>query len=116
MPSRVAYLAMALACSLWRFAGVARADEPVVVCSSCHHLRPDAVGPDLRGVIGRRAGAVPGFRYSGPLKRSAIVWTEDVLRRFLRDPQSVVRGNRMVFAGVEDPAQIEAIIAFLRAQ
>ena len=85
-------------------------------CAACHHERSDATGPDLRTVLNRSAGSVAGYRYSNAMKRAKLVWTIDNLRAFLRDPQAVVRGNRMPFPGMTDPAQLEDVIAYLRAE
>jgi len=83
-------------------------------CAACHHDRPDAAGPELRGVVDRVSGTVAGFRYSPAMKRARVVWTLDNLRAFLRDPQGVVRGNRMPISGLTDAQQIEDVLAYLR--
>lgn len=88
-------------------------------CAACH-LREEAtgaqpVGPALRGLAGRRAGSLAGYRYSGPLARSGLVWTAPTLAAFLRDPQAVVPGNRMAFSGLDDEAELQALVAFLLA-
>jgi gluconate 2-dehydrogenase alpha chain len=54
------------------------------------------------------------FTNSNAMKRAKFDWTEDRLRAFLRDPQSVVRGNKMTFSGLSEVAQIEDLIAYLR--
>lgn len=84
-------------------------------CAACHAVAPAALGPDLARVVGRTAGSVPGFRYSGPLKRSALVWTPDRLRAFITDPQSALPGNRMPFSGVTAPVAAD-IVAYLEAE
>ena len=58
---------------------------------------------------------MPGFRYSGPLARSGLVWTAATLAAFLRDPQATVPGNRMAFSGLDDEAELQALLAFLLA-
>jgi cytochrome c len=93
-----------------------RAARAFQLCAACHHDRPDATGPELRTVLNRTSGSVPGFRYSNAMKRAKVVWTVENLRVFLRDPQSFVRGNRMPVSGLSDPAQIEDVLVFLRAQ
>ena len=84
---------------------------------ACHTGEPDALGPDLRGVVGRKAGSVEGFRYSGPMTRSGVVWTPETLRRYLQDPQSVVPGTRMPINGISasDAASIVTYLATLQA-
>jgi cytochrome c len=31
-------------------------------CAACHNERPDALGPSLKGVVGRQSAAVENFR------------------------------------------------------
>ena len=69
-------------------------------------------GPPLAGVVGRRAGAAPGFAYSTALKTSRLVWTRANLDRFLADPQKAIPGSAMP-VHVADPATRAAIIDYL---
>jgi cytochrome c len=64
-------------------------------------------------VVGRKAASVPGFRYSGPLRRSGLTWTPETLTAFVTSPQTVVPGTRMPFEGLEARADAEAIVAYL---
>ncbi|HSG65005.1 MAG TPA: c-type cytochrome, partial [Gammaproteobacteria bacterium] len=43
-------------------------------CSGCHSLDAHRVGPAHRGIVGRRAGAAPGYAYSAALKDASLVW------------------------------------------
>ena len=85
------------------------------VCSACHSLDEDDVGPRHRGVVGRIAGSVPDYRYSAALKRSGLVWDAANLDRWLTDPQSLVPGTKMFFAmpNAQDRADV---IAYLTEQ
>jgi len=83
-------------------------------CAACHSERPDALGPSLKGVVGRQAAALEDFRYSNPMRRANLVWNEDNLRAYIKDPQSKVKGNRMPYGGVTDATDIEDIIAYLK--
>jgi len=83
-------------------------------CVACHSERPDALGPSLKGVVGRKAAALEDFRYSNAMKRAILVWDEDNLRAYIKDPQSKVKGNRMPYGGLTDAADIEDVIAYLK--
>lgn len=97
----------------WAARGAEPAPPPEFApCAACHNAAPDALGPDLTGVVGRTAGTVPGFRYSGPLKRSGLVWTPQTLRAWLIDPQATVPGNRMPYSGAS-PEDADRIVAWL---
>jgi cytochrome c len=87
-------------------------------CAMCHSLRADAppmVGPDLHGLIGRRAGTAPGFAYSAALRESGVAWNDRTLDAFLAAPQSFIPGNRMQFAGIASAAERRALIGYLQA-
>ena len=82
-------------------------------CAACHSDRTDALGPSLRGVVGRRSASLDGFRYSGPMRRANLVWDEENLRAYIRDPQAKVKGNRMPYGGMSDPKDVNDVIAYL---
>ena len=86
-------------------------------CASCHQVGPSArgaFGPQLNGIIGRKAGATADFKYSPAMQQSGIVWTEPVLAAFLKSPGKVVPDNRMRFWGIGDERQIANLLAYLR--
>ena len=89
-------------------------------CAACHSLRPDPdnPAPHLSGVVGRRAGAVEGFRYSDAMRRAGrrgLVWDAPTLERFLSDPEAVVPGTDMPFQG-GGAAERAAVIDWLKRQ
>ncbi len=81
-------------------------------CAMCHSGDPMAQGPPLAGLVGRKAGAAPGFAYSPALKSSGLVWTRASLDRFLADPRKMVPGSAMP-VHVADPAVRAAIVDYL---
>jgi len=97
-------------------AAAADADHGKVLfatCAACHSDRPDALGPNLKGVFGRQAASLDGFRYSNPMKRAGLIWDEANLRDYIRDPQAKVKGNRMPYGGMSDPRDVDDVIAYL---
>jgi cytochrome c len=83
-------------------------------CMACHALAYDRTGPHHCGLFGRRAGSVPGFDYSEAMKRSGITWNAQTLDRFLANPAAMVPGTEMTYAGVRDPGERAALIAWLQ--
>ena len=83
-------------------------------CAACHSEKPDAIGPSLRGVYGRKSGSLDNFRYSNAMLRANLVWNEANLRAYLKNPQAKVKGNRMPFAGLSNPKDVDDVIAFLK--
>lgn len=105
------------------FVGVAMAGDPGrgqqvfrAQCAVCHsaaaHSGP-MVGPRLFGVVGRRAGTQAGFSYSAAMKQSGIVWTPDALKRYIANPSATVHGNKMPYAGLHNPAQVDDLVSYL---
>ena len=85
-------------------------------CQLCHQIdaaKGSGLGPNLAGVVGRKAGTFARFSYSPALARSGIVWTKETLEAFLANPQKLVPGNRMAFAGVPAAQDRADLIAFL---
>lgn len=83
-------------------------------CSGCHGTDISKEGPRLRGVLGRRAGTVAGFQYSEALRNSGITWTEDLLDKWLENPEALVRDNDMEFR-VSDAVERAALVAWLKS-
>ncbi len=82
-------------------------------CAACHTDKPDALGPSLKNVVGRKSAALDDFRYSGPLRRANLTWDEATLKQFLADPQAKVPGTRMPFGGLSDPKDVDDVVAYL---
>ena len=85
-------------------------------CAPCHSIGPGAknkVGPELNGLMGRKAGSVEGFKYSEPMKNSGITWDETSLDEYITDPKKKIPGNKMVFPGIKDELQRGDLIAYL---
>jgi len=88
-------------------------------CAGCHQVGPNAVnifGPQLNGVLGRKAGGVAGYAYSPALKASTLVWDERNLAAFIRDSEAVVPGNKMRFMNFMSEQQASDIVAYLATQ
>jgi cytochrome c len=111
------------AASLLLFAAKVMADEPgpgaaeLQKCKICHALIEgggNRVGPDLHGIFGRKAGSAAGFTYSEAMKSSGIVWDDETLAKFLRDPKDSLPGNRMSFPGIKDDATLHDLLQQLK--
>lgn len=95
-------------------ADAARGERIHARCLACHALAYDRVGPRHCGLLGRHAGAVPGFEYSLAMRRSGLTWDEQTLERFLAAPTQVVPGTTMTYDGVAEPQDRADLIAYLR--
>ena len=86
-------------------------------CASCHQVGRFAqagYGPQLNGIIGRKAATTTDFKYSAAMKKSGIVWTEQKLAEYMRAPHDVVPGTSMRFWGISDDQQIADLLAYMR--
>ena len=71
-------------------------ERAFAICAGCHDTRPGLghrVGPNLHGVIGRKAGTAPGYHYSEAMKNSGIVWDAQTLDAFIKAPTRQVPGS-----------------------
>jgi cytochrome c len=88
-------------------------------CAICHAVNnQNRIGPHLNGVIGRKAGSVAGFNYSPAMKAhgAKTTWNPQTLDVYLTAPQKVVKGTKMAFAGLANPADRANVIAYLATQ
>jgi cytochrome c len=71
----------------------AEGEKVFATCKACHQIgegAKNAIGPELNGVVGRKAGSVAGYSYSDANKNSGITWDESNLA----EP-----GNRRILIG-----------------
>ncbi|HEV8027681.1 MAG TPA: cytochrome c family protein [Stellaceae bacterium] len=87
-------------------------------CAICHTTEPgkNKIGPSLAGVVGRKAGSIPDYSYSQANKSSGVTWDEATLDTYLTAPTKFVPGTKMVFAGLKNPDDRTAVIAWLKTQ
>jgi len=85
-------------------------------CKGCHSLEAgkQGIGPTLHGVFGRKAGTLENYNYSTAMKNSSVVWDEETLKKYLADPRKFIPGDKMVFAGIKNDAQLDNLIAYLK--
>ena len=88
-------------------------------CFACHSVvagEDKLPGPNLRGVVGRRAGTQPGFRFSPVLIEAGargLVWTRATLDAYLADPERFLPGTEMAMPGLREPVDRRDAIDYL---
>ena len=112
-------VALALMSSAWADGDAAAGATVFAQCSACHAVGAGAqnsVGPVLNGVVGRPAGTYPSYRYSSAMRKSGLTWDEPTLKQYLKGPDKLVPGSKMVFPGLASEADITNVIAYLKQQ
>ena len=100
-------------------ADMANGEAKFALCASCHTITPggpNMTGPNLHGVVGRKAGAVPNYNYSDAVKNAGFTWDGPRLDKWLTDPRTDLPGTKMSFVGLKDPKDRTDVIAYLMAQ
>ena len=83
-------------------------------CVACHSVdATNGAGPGLKGIVGRKAGSHPGFRYSRAMKATAYSWDDKSLDAYIANPQMAIPGNQMPYSGIADAKQRADLIAYL---
>jgi cytochrome c len=95
----------------------ARGERTYRACVACHSLEPNRnmTGPSLAEVWNRKSASLSSFpRYSSALQSAGIIWNEDTLNEWIKDPQHFIPGNTMTFPGMKDARQRADLLAFLK--
>jgi cytochrome c len=92
-------------------------------CAICHQVGPGAktlVGPELNGIVGRKAASVADYSmYSPGMKKlgsEGFVWSPEQIDKFIADPKSMMPDSPMslAFQGIQDSQERGDIIAYLK--
>ncbi|MGQ0672608.1 MAG: c-type cytochrome [Hyphomicrobium sp.] len=91
-------------------------------CKACHQIgegAKNALGPQLNGIVGRKAGTAEGFAgYSEGVKKKGeegFVWDDANLIAWIQGDDKVIPGNKMIFAGIKDPAEAANVVAYIKS-
>ena len=86
-------------------------------CASCHQIGPGAMslsnGPALNGIIGMPAADEPGFSYSDANQKCGVIWSSTTFDAFIADPAAAMPGTTMVYAGLKQKADRDALYAYV---
>jgi len=88
-------------------------------CRACHTITnggANMVGPNLHGVMGRPIASLANFSYSPPARAAHFDWDAEHLDQWIANPQAMLPGTRMGFAGVRDATQRRDLIAYMMVE
>ena len=89
-----------------------------IKCGVCHAVEKDVskIGPSLYGVVGRKAGTLASYpNYSDQMKASGVVWDENTIAEFVKNPRTFIKNTRMLFIGLKNDQEIANLVAYLKS-
>ena len=88
-------------------------------CSACHMIASDGknmIGPNLWGVIGRKAGAISDYKYSKAMIAYGKEWSFEEMNSYLIKPQAYIKGTKMAFAGLRKEKDRASVILYMNSK
>ncbi len=85
-------------------------------CAACHtNVSGGAskIGPPMWGIVGKKSGSHPEFKYSSALAAHGKAWSVEELNAFLYKPADYIKGTKMAFAGIAKDEERANLIAYL---
>ena len=85
-------------------------------CAACHSIAEggaNKIGPALWGVIGRKAGSVPNYKYSKAMAAYSKIWSFEEMNGFLIKPKDWIKGTKMSFAGLKNAKDRASVILYM---
>ena len=100
------------------FASTSAADGAKVFkkCLACHSVAkegPNKIGPNIFGVLNRRAGSVSNYKYSKAMLAYGKVWSFEEMNGFLTKPKDWIKGTKMSFVGLKNAKDRAAVILYM---
>ena len=85
-------------------------------CAACHSIAEggaNKIGPALWGVLGRKIGSAPGYKYSKAMAAYDKNWSFEEMNGFLIKPKEWIKGTKMAFAGLKNAKERAAVILYM---
>ena len=87
-------------------------------CKSCHINKDNGkhgMGPNLFGVMGRKAGTVEGYKkFSDGMKASGVVWDDASMDKIMVNSTKFVAGGKMKGIKIKDATDRKNITAYIK--
>ena len=84
-------LMIAVAAPAYADGDAAHGEKVFKRCAACHKIgagEGNGIGPNLHGVVGRKAASLPDYEYSDAMKAAGVTWDEPTLDKYLTNPQA----------------------------
>ena len=85
-------------------------------CLSCHNIEKggaNKIGPNIFGVLNRKAGSVSGYKYSKAMLAYGKIWSFEEMNGFLTKPKDWIKGTKMSFMGLKSAKDRAAVILYM---
>ena len=102
--------------ALMAMGDIAHGEKVFKKCAACHSIvkgGKNAIGPALYNVVGRKVGAIEGYKYSKALAAYDKEWTFEELNGFLKKPAKYIKGTKMAYAGLRKESDRASVIKYL---
>lgn len=99
--------------------GAAQRPRAWAQCQVCHTVdtaTKSGIGPNLHGIVGRKAGTLAGYAYSPAMTSANLTWDAATLDRYLEHPRALVPATKMAYAGLKNASDRQELIAWLAEQ
>ena len=86
-------------------------------CSQCHTIDEggnNKQGPNLYGIYNKLCASNNSYSYSSAMKKKEIIWDENTLMEYLKNPKKYVPGTKMAFAGIKKDKDRKELINYLK--
>ena len=86
-------------------------------CQGCHSFEkggPDGIGPNLFGIVGRGIAST-SFAYSAGLRAVSGSWTDEQIRKYVKDPAAFAPGTPMVVPVPLSDRELDDLATYLRS-
>ena len=85
-------------------------------CLACHSVvkgGPNKIGPNIFGVLNRKAGSISDYKYSKAMAAYGKVWSFEEMNGFLTKPKDWIKGTKMSFMGLKSVKDRAAVILYM---
>ena len=102
--------------ALFASASAAEGAKVFSKCKACHSIAKgggNKIGPALWGVLGRKAGSLPDYKYSKAMSAYGKSWSFEEMDGFLNKPKEWIKGTKMSYAGLKNAKDRAALILYM---
>ncbi len=96
---------------------VAKGKKIAKKCVACHSLDEggkNRLGPNLFGILNKKAATNPTYKYSKAMANSGLTWDEATFLEYITKPKKLVKGTKMSFPGIKKATKRADLLAYFK--